>query len=81
MYCTELNDVRNEMWDGMLNVLGVELFVDLWSKPDLDILDILLGGHWPPLRNRTTRTDLQNVLNEYAYCYFKAAQANFKWLH
>jgi hypothetical protein len=34
------------MWDDLVNIIRVGNFVDLWGKPDEDILDILLGGKW-----------------------------------
>jgi hypothetical protein len=80
MYCTSLNDVRNCMWDDMVNVLGVEDFVDLWSKPEEDILDIILGGRWRPLQNTQTRLEFLNVLSNYTDAFFESVQTNVKWL-
>ena len=51
MYCTELTDHRNSMWDDMVDTLDVEDFVNIWPKPEEDILDILLDGKWEPLRD------------------------------
>jgi hypothetical protein len=80
MYCTSLNNVRNCMWDDMVNVLGVEDFVDLWSKPEEDILDIILGGRWRPLQNTQTRLEFLNVLSNYTDAFFESVQTNVKWL-
>jgi hypothetical protein len=68
------------MWDDMVNVLGVEDFVDLWSKPEEDILDILLGGRWRPLQNTQTRLEFLNVLSNYTDAFFESVQTNVKWL-
>ena len=44
MYCTALNKCRDQLWDDIVNVLGVVPTVDLWSKCEEDILLIIMGG-------------------------------------
>ena len=80
MYCTGLTDIRNNMWDDMVNILEVEDFVELWNKPDEDILDILLGGYWNPLRHRQTRIDFLTIMNKYSVKFFKTVKRNMAWL-
>ena len=58
------------MWDVLVNVLFVEDSVDLWGKPDEDIVDILLGGKWRPLRNNQTRQEFYNIIDNYADQFF-----------
>ena len=80
MFCTSLNEPRNNMWDELVNVLEVEQFVELWSKPEADILDIILGGRWPPFRDKSTRDGFYKVVLKSVKPYFKAIQLNIKWL-
>ena len=80
MFCTSLNEPRNNMWDELVNVLEVEQFVELWSKPESDILDIILGGRWPPFRDKSTRDGFYKVVLKYVKPYFKTIQSNIKWL-
>ncbi len=46
IYCVELNDVRNVMWDELIDILGVTLWVILGSKLDVDLVAIFLGANW-----------------------------------
>jgi hypothetical protein len=80
MSCSSLHNERNCMWDDMVNNLGVEKFVNLWSRPDEEILDILLGGRWPPLHDPNTRQQFYDILCRYTDAYYKAVQSNLKWL-
>ena len=80
MHCSSLAKARDCMWDDLVNFLRVEDFVDLWGKPDEDILDVLLGGKWRPLKNNDIRHEFYNIICRYADEFFLAVQRNVKWL-
>ena len=42
MKCSDLMTTRDRMWDDIMNTFEVDDFVDLWGRPDPDILDVLL---------------------------------------
>ena len=52
-YCQVLNELRNDLWDQITNLLGVELSVTLFQKTDSEIVDIFLGGLWEIDTDRT----------------------------
>ena len=80
MNCSDLMTTRDRMWDDIMNTFEVDDFVDLWGRPDPDILDVLLGAKWRPLSDTQTREQLYDILCRYADTYFKAVQNNLKWL-
>ena len=80
MYCIYLNDIRNTMWDDMINVLNVELSVELWNKPDYEILDIMLGARWSALRDRALREEFLDVIVKYTETFNSAIKKNLLWL-
>ena len=80
MYCIYLNDIRNTMWDDMINVLNVELSVELWNKPDHEILDIMLGARWSALRDRSLREEFLDVIVKYTETFNSAIKKNLSWL-
>ena len=47
--CENLNTQRNELWDNVLNELGVEAEVDLFRRTDEQCTRIMLGMEWPRL--------------------------------
>ena len=46
IYCTSVNDLRNKMWDDISDALDVVHSVQLFSRDDVQILHVLLGGDW-----------------------------------
>jgi hypothetical protein len=80
MECSDLNDCRNRLWDDITNSLGVVLAVDLWSRSDSDILIIMLGAHWGPLRVTATRCEFYTVLIQHVDIFFAAVQKHITWL-
>ena len=74
-------DVRDSMWEELVNTLDVEDFVDLWNKPDDETLDILLGAKWRPLRNKQTRQDFLDIMCRHTKSFYAAVQRNLKWLN
>ena len=80
MECSHLNDCRNRLWDDITNSLGVALAVDLWSRSESDILIIMLGAHWGPLRDTATRCEFYTVLIQYVDVFFAAVQKHITWL-
>ena len=79
MYCTALNKCRDQLWDDIVNVLGVVPTVDLWSKCEEDILIIIMGGYWSPLRDPITRQEFLSILNKYVDVFYGAVKSNIKW--
>ncbi len=49
--CRALNNIRNMLWDTIVDVFNVEAEVNLFSRDDDDIVDILLGKDWSYLNN------------------------------
>ena len=80
VYCPDMMDVRDSMWEELVNTLDVEDFVDLWNKPDDETLDILLGAKWRPLRNKQTRQDFLDIMCRHTKSFYAAVQRNLKWL-
>jgi hypothetical protein len=52
----------------------------LWGTPDEDILDIIQGGKWRPLKNNETRNEVYNIICKHADEFFLTVQRNVKWL-
>ena len=64
----------------MVNILGVEEFVNLWNKPDSVIVDILMGRRWNCLKDKGTRVDFYDIISKHAQTFYFAAKHNLKWL-
>jgi hypothetical protein len=44
--CEQLLEERNDLWENIVNVLGVKAEVELFCKEDEDIMRIMLGKEW-----------------------------------
>ena len=50
--CNDLMQIRNDLWDVIVDVLDVGSSVTLFNKTDSDVIDILLGKSWENLSDR-----------------------------
>ena len=43
---------RNDLWDDILNVFGVEISAQLFQKEDEEVVRIMLGMRWDRLSTK-----------------------------
>ena len=59
-YCTCVNDLRNQMWQDIIDILDVNESVQLFSKDEYEIFHIFIRGPWI---NNCVSQDKNNYYN------------------
>ena len=67
--CEKINVQRNELWNNMLNVFGVEAEVELFRKTEEQCSRIMLGIEWSMLDTNQFEQFICIVANKLQYMY------------
>ena len=59
--CAGVINSRNDLWDDILNVFGVEISAQLFQKEDEEVIRIMLGKRWDRLSTKQNELFLSHV--------------------
>ena len=59
--CAGVINSRNDLWDDILNVFGVEISAQLFQKEDKEVIRIMLGKRWDRLSTKQNELFLCHV--------------------